>query len=149
MVWIVGILAFIVGLLIGWWIADRMCKRRFAEAEASWNTKLAAASTADAKPAAFAAPAPTPEAAADPDDLTKIEGIGPKIAELLTADGITTYAGLAAASRDRLAGVLEGGGPRYQMHDPTSWPAQADLAAAGRWDDLKELQDNLSGGRAE
>ena len=81
--------------------------------------------------------------------ITSIEGIGPKIAELLNADGISTYASLATAPRDRLAGVLEGGGPRYQMHDPTSWPAQADLAAAGRWDELKELQDNLSGGRAE
>ncbi len=43
MVWIVGIIALIVGLLIAWWIADRMCKRRFAEAEAEWNARLAAA----------------------------------------------------------------------------------------------------------
>ena len=43
--------------------------------------------------------------------------------------------------RDRAAGE------RFQMHDPTSWPDQAKLAAEGRWDELKELQDILQGGR--
>jgi len=35
------------------------------------------------------------------------------------------------------------------MHDPTTWPQQADLAANGKWDELKVLQDELNGGRPE
>jgi hypothetical protein len=35
------------------------------------------------------------------------------------------------------------------MHDPTTWPEQAKMAADGNWDELKTLQDNLKGGKAE
>ena len=44
--------------------------------------------------------------------------------------------------------ILDDAGPRYRMHDPASWPQQAGLAAAGQWDELEDLQDRLSGGRA-
>ena len=40
------------------------------------------------------------------DDLTQIEGIGPRRAERLNAAGIRTYAGLASRSRDEIAAVL-------------------------------------------
>lgn len=33
--------------------------------------------------------------------------------------------------------------------DPTSWPMQAELAANGEWDKLKEWQDNAKGGKIE
>jgi predicted flap endonuclease-1-like 5' DNA nuclease len=82
------------------------------------------------------------------DDLTLIEGIGPKISQLLEAAGVATYAALAAAERVTLVDILAAGGPRYQMHDPTSWPEQAALIAAGEWDTLKALQDRLVAGRA-
>ena len=82
-----------------------------------------------------------------PDDLTKVEGIGPKIAGLLNDDGITTFSALEAASVDRIQGILDRAGPRYRMHDPGTWPQQARRAAAGSWDDLEELQDRLKGGR--
>jgi len=42
---------------------------------------------------------------------------------------------------------LDAAGPRYQMHDPTSWPKQSQLAADGQWKELKVLQDELDGGR--
>ncbi len=83
------------------------------------------------------------------DDLKIIEGIGPKIAELLAADGITNFAELAQASQDQLKAVLEKGGSRYKMHDPTTWPQQALLASEGKMDELKALQDSLKGGKAE
>jgi len=42
---------------------------------------------------------------------------------------------------------LTDAGPRYQMHDPTSWPQQSGLAAKGKWEELKTLQDKLDGGK--
>jgi large subunit ribosomal protein L21 len=103
-----------------------------------------------------AAPAPEkkegPKAAvsksAKGDDLKKIEGIGPKIAELLAAGGLDTYAKVAASDADKMREILAEAGNRYKSHDPTSWPQQAAIAAEGKWDELKVLQDNLDGGRA-
>jgi len=42
---------------------------------------------------------------------------------------------------------LEAAGSRYKMHDPSTWPKQAELAAKGKWDQLAILQDELSGGK--
>ncbi|MCY7349956.1 MAG: DUF4332 domain-containing protein [Cytophagaceae bacterium] len=81
------------------------------------------------------------------DDLAKVEGIGPKIAELLVNDGITTFAQLAATPVERIQEILDAAGSAYTVHDPATWPKQAELAAAGNWDELKTLQDELKGGR--
>lgn len=81
------------------------------------------------------------------DDLKKIEGIGPKIAEILNAGGINTFADLASASVDKIKELLVAAGDRYKMHDPATWPKQAKLAADGQWDELKTLQDQLQGGK--
>lgn len=81
------------------------------------------------------------------DDLKIIEGVGPKIEELFNAAGINTWAELAETSADRLKEILTEAGSRYQMHDPTTWPQQAGLAAAGEWEELESLQERLDGGR--
>lgn len=81
------------------------------------------------------------------DDLTKIEGIGPKIAEIFAAKGISTFAELAKAKPAALKAILEEAGNRFKMHDPGTWPKQAKLAAAGKWDELAKLQDELKGGK--
>lgn len=81
------------------------------------------------------------------DDLKKIEGIGPKIADLLIEGGITTFAELAAAPVERVQEILDAAGPRYKIHDPSTWGKQAELAAAGKWDELKAWQDELNGGK--
>jgi large subunit ribosomal protein L27 len=94
-----------------------------------------------------AAPAPAAKAPAAADDLKKIEGIGPKIAELLNNAGITTFTILAGTEVDRLKAILADAGSRYQAHDPGTWPAQAEMAAAGEWDKLKAWQDELDGGK--
>ena len=83
----------------------------------------------------------------EPDDLLKIEGIGPKIAGILQDNDILTYAQLADAPVGRLHEILQGAGPRYRLADPASWPEQARLAAEERWEELQDLQDRLSGGR--
>jgi predicted flap endonuclease-1-like 5' DNA nuclease len=79
------------------------------------------------------------------DDLTLIEGIGPKIAALLKQQGIRTFADLAAMDTAQLNGILRAAGPRYRTARVDSWPEQARLAGAGAWDDLKSLQSRLSG----
>ena len=33
------------------------------------------------------------------------------------------------------------------MHDPKTWPKQAEMAAAGEWDKLSKWQDELKGGK--
>ena len=81
------------------------------------------------------------------DDLKIVEGIGPKIEQLLKDGGINTWAELAAAPVERLKEILDAAGPRYQIHDPSTWPAQAKFAAEGKWEDLKDYQDMLTGGR--
>ncbi|HIO97451.1 MAG TPA: formate dehydrogenase subunit gamma [Leucothrix sp.] len=81
------------------------------------------------------------------DNLKKIEGIGPKIEELLHAGGITTFSQLSQSQFDDLKAILNEAGPRYKMHNPKTWPEQAELADKGAWDELSELQDRLLGGR--
>jgi small subunit ribosomal protein S1 len=109
----------------------------------------AANAPAAAAPAAAVAPA-KPAAKADKgDDLKKIEGIGPKIEELLHNASIVTFADLSKAEPSAIKDILNAAGSRYQMHDPSSWPMQAEMAANGEWDKLKEWQDNAKGGKIE
>ncbi len=102
-------------------------------------------SAEEATPAVEDTTAATPEI--KPDDLKKIEGVGPKISQILTEAGIPTFEALSKADPDKLREILENAGSRYKMFDPTTWPEQAKLAAAGDWDTLKKLQDDLDGGR--
>ena len=81
------------------------------------------------------------------DDLIKIEGIGKKINELLAAENITTFKELSKLSAKKIKEILEAAGSKFSMHDPTSWPKQAKLAAAGKWDELDELQKELKAGK--
>jgi len=80
------------------------------------------------------------------DDLTKVEGIGPKISEVFQSAGIMTFADLASKSEENLKEILAGAGARYASKNPASWPKQAKMAADGKWDELKVWQDNTKGG---
>lgn len=83
---------------------------------------------------------------AEPDDLKKVEGIGPKIEGILHDAGIATFAALAATSVAQLEKIVrEDAGIRVAF--PDTWPEQAGLAAAGEWAALETLQDELKGGR--
>jgi predicted flap endonuclease-1-like 5' DNA nuclease len=76
-------------------------------------------------------------------DFTTIQGIGPAIAQLLIGRGITTWWSLAHADIDLLRSMLAEAGPKYQVHDPTSWPQQARLLANGQWERFRTLRDAL------
>jgi predicted flap endonuclease-1-like 5' DNA nuclease len=80
------------------------------------------------------------------DDLEVVVGIGPKIAKLLIARGITTWKALADTSVTFLREILDkDGGERFRVHNPGSWPHQALLLDEGKWDEFRELENRLEG----
>ena len=97
--------------------------------------------------AAGSTSAAVPAKKAVPDDLVLIEGIGPKINEIMAKAGITTFQQLADTSVDKLKELLKAAGGRFASHDPSTWPEQSALAAKGDWDAFKKLTDALDGGR--
>ena len=90
-------------------------------------------------------PAPA-GAVTEMDDLTKIEGIGPKICQVLQSAGIRTFADLAGHTPEKVRETMMGVDPSLGVHNPMTWPDQAKLARDGQWDELKILQDRLDGG---
>lgn len=117
-------IALLVGLVVWWWMDVRSRPREVPQRV----SQVAAAKVAD--------------------DLTRIEGIGPKISGLLQAAGISTFAELAGASVGRLQEIIAEAG-LTALADPRTWPEQASLAAQGQWERLEALQAELKGGRRE
>jgi predicted flap endonuclease-1-like 5' DNA nuclease len=148
--WLIIVIVVIV-LLIGWfwWSRRRQANAVIAAMPPALpqTEKLAPIAPTPATPTGEAIPEP-PVAAepANPDDLKRIEGIGPKIANLLQGAGFTTFNQLAAADVSELRAILNAAG-LAGLADPTSWPEQAQLAAAGQWAELETLQATLKGGR--
>ena len=81
------------------------------------------------------------------EDLTKIEGIGKKIALLLNKENIITYKDLAKTTIKKLQLILDTAGSTFNVHDPATWPKQAKLAASGDWESLSKLQEELKSGK--
>ncbi len=123
----------------------------------------AAAQPVAAKPAAKPKPAPKPAAAKSfvldttaakaagyklkgPNDLTVIEGIGPKINLLFNNAGFHTFAEVAKMTEAQMQKILDDAGPRYRLAKPGTWAKQADLAAQNKWEQLKSWQDELKHG---
>lgn len=81
----------------------------------------------------------------DSDELIKIEGIGPKIAEVFSNNGIKTFKELEDAKKETLLKILSEN--KLSVHDPSTWGKQAGLAKDEKWKELKVLQDKLDGGK--
>lgn len=165
------ILFFMLGLgLLLWWLLSQLLgrdyRRRIEELEArissleDQNTKLKdrnayleaelencrkSKATGVASASGIAAASAKPQK----DDLKIVEGIGPKIEKLFNDAGIYSFDQLAHTDSDRLKDILLGGGTRFQMHDPTTWPEQAAMARDGKWEELKKWQEELDGGKSE
>jgi len=77
------------------------------------------------------------------DDLRVIEGIGPKLQELLNKHHIFTFADLSKTKPEEIQQYLNDAGPQYSLHEPESWPHQAGMAAQGKWEELKKYQEVL------
>ena len=100
----------------------------------------------EAKAAPVAAKAKAKKATGKGDDLKKVEGIGPKIAETLNAAGISTFAELAKTDSAKISEIIA---DVRGNHVTETWPKQAQLAADGKWDELQKWQDELDGGVAK
>jgi predicted flap endonuclease-1-like 5' DNA nuclease len=81
------------------------------------------------------------------DDLKIVEGIGPKIEQLLYAARIYTWDDLSKTEVRVIQTILDKAGPNYKVHNPESWPFQAKLAAENKWDELKKWQNDHKAGR--
>ncbi len=123
------------------------CKRLTLSAEASFkaNTNIYGGAT---EAHSIVASAGAASAKSKKDDLKVVEGIGPKIETLFNDAGIHSFEQLANTPAERLKEILVAAGSRYQMHDPTTWPAQSKLAGDGKWEELKKWQDELNKGNA-
>ncbi len=141
-IWLGLLIAFLLGLLLGWWIWGCCRKKK------STHVETRDVSTASLAPKA----APAPKATVLPagiklNDLKIVEGIGPKIAQILNDNGINSWVELADASPEKIKEFLTEAGPRFQMANPGSWPKQARMAADGEWEALKKWQDEHDHGR--
>ncbi|MBT8321460.1 MAG: 30S ribosomal protein S2 [Eudoraea sp.] len=136
-----------------------VAKKEEAPVAKKEEAPVAKKETVEEAPAAAAAPveekketpakekkeAPKKEAA-KADDLTKIEGIGPKGAEALVNAGLDSFEKLSGAKADAIKEILTEASSRMAHLDPTSWPKQAKMAADGDWDKLKDWQDKAKAG---
>ena len=125
-------------------------KKETKKAEPKVEAKAAAPKKAEPKKAAPKKAAPKAKPAAKKatgkaDDLKKIEGIGPKISSTLVEAGVATFAELAKTKPAKISEIIAG---VRGNHVTDTWPAQAKLAADGKWDELKKWQDELDGGKA-
>ncbi|MFC0603609.1 50S ribosomal protein L21 [Winogradskyella pulchriflava] len=116
-------------------------KKETKKAEPKVEAKATAPKAEKAAPKAAAK-----KASGKADDLKKIEGAGPKAAEALVNAGYETFAKVAKAKPEELSNVLSEASSRLAHIVTDTWPKQAKLAAEGKWDELKELQDRLDGG---
>jgi predicted flap endonuclease-1-like 5' DNA nuclease len=76
----------------------------------------------------------------DSTNLQIIEGIGPKMQEILNENGIINLADLSKSSPDHLRSILDTYGDKYKIVDCSSWVAEANLAASGQWSSLIAAQ---------
>ncbi len=144
--WWLGIKVGIITALVIWWWLDQQNKKQ-KQPTIGFDTLVKDSSIPlpPEEPRSVKNRSVQKHVPATPDDLRKIEGIGPKIQATLQAAGIETFAQLASATPADLKQILVDAGIR--LGDPTTWPEQATLAAAENWEALKEFQSTLKGGR--
>ena len=131
---------FFIMVFLGWLAASRGWLKKEAEPTQTEHTHdLHAAGPA------LVEPVQDTHAVTGKDDLTSLEGIGPKVAKVLAGINITTFDDLAKADYAHLKTALDAAGYKYM--DPAGWIDQARFAAKGDMVGLKKLQDTLKGGR--
>mgnify|MGYP001131354401 CR=1 FL=1 len=80
-------------------------------------------------------------------DLTIVEGIGPKIQELFNKNNIKSWKSLSNCSAQKCQSILDKGGEAYRIHKPGTWPKQARMAYEGKWEKLLKWQNELDRGK--
>jgi predicted flap endonuclease-1-like 5' DNA nuclease len=151
---------FCWGLVVGFllaWLWDFFFWRRTAKVESVTDAAVASRASGVAAAASMAASMPGYVASTngttgahvaryEQDDIEQIEGIGPKIAELLRAQGLNTFSDLAATPVEKFSSILDAAGSRFKLANPGTWAEQAALAAKGDWAGFDQLTKELVAG---
>jgi predicted flap endonuclease-1-like 5' DNA nuclease len=147
----------LLGWLLNWWLCQCACKSNKSDQLNTIETSTSPVSKLVDTPK-HVSPATKPisidlaaaKAAGftikNANDLTVIEGIGPKINELFKDNGVKSFTDLAKQTVPQMRAILDKGGSRFRIANPVTWAQQAALAADNKWIDLKKLQSELSGG---
>lgn len=149
---------FLAGLFLGWllnWLFDKFF-RRGGSSGGSTSAMSYAPPVAPPPPAPPSAASIAAAAAGygftklkSPngyDNFEIIEGIGPKINEVLHNAGVHTFGQLANMDIPSISKILDAAGPNFKLANPESWCEQSRLCANGSWAALKKLQDELVAG---
>ena len=143
--WALGLLLVAVLFWI-WARRDALAEKRGQAMKAA--QEAARHAEALAKQAREQAEAELESAAAkdEPDDLCKIDGIGPVYQQLLRDAGLKTFADIASRSQAELTAIVQAAGKTRPASIET-WAEQAAYAAKGDWEGLRKFQDSLDSGR--
>ena len=148
---------FCWGLVVGFllaWLWDFFFWRRTTKVESVTDAAVASRASGVAAAASVAASMPRFGAGSggahvaryEQDDIEQIEGIGPKIAELLRAQGLKTFSDLAVTPVEKFSSILDAAGSRFKLANPGTWAEQAALAAKGDWAGFDQLTKELVAG---
>jgi predicted flap endonuclease-1-like 5' DNA nuclease len=143
---LVGLALIVIG--IGGWLIMLRPWEKFDDLKTPYYTgheEHAAAPVEAAAPAEVAAPVPETAGSEEADDLTLIEGVGPKSAEALKASGIATFAQVAKLSPAELEKAVKDQDVRL-VGTAEHWPRQAEIAATGDLTALEDYQRRMKGG---
>jgi len=145
-IWVGLLIAFLLGLLLGWWLWYGF-KRSFLDIEEEkdmWERKyneLSSSKKSVKKKVTAKATSVALPKGVKLNDLTVVEGIGPKISQILKDGGVRTWQELADSPVEFIQKLLNEAGNRYKLANPGSWPKQAKMAANGEWEKLQAWQD--------
>ena len=140
------LILMIVSAVIGWLIARWITSSNIEQLRENLLTKSTILENCFDKKHSYKQ-SELPVVATGRDNLKVIEGIGPKIEELLNSNGVTTFGHLAQTDMANIQYMLQRAGAQFRMHDPTTWREQSALARDGKWDELGDLQEKLDGGK--
>ncbi len=143
-IWLGLLLAFLLGILVGWWIFGCCWKKKYLALKDKQDHAPVNSMTSKSAAVSSFSERSTPKnipAGIKLNDLKIVEGIGPKISEILRDNGIKTWWDLADTKPETIKEYLKAAGSRFQMANPGSWPKQAKMAAQGKFDELQKWQD--------
>lgn len=153
---LIGLIVAVSGVLLLGWLLWRLWARDEEEISPVVEIEIPEAPPAEPsvevgeedQDALLSVEAETPSPPEEVDDLKAIEGIGPKISQVLREAGVATFAELASLDADGIQAILTAADPRLgRLADASTWPAQAALAADGDWEALSSFQAELKGGQ--
>jgi len=133
------VLALLLGLIVGWLLRSIRATAQLRAARAAHTTHATHRPAEPVTQPNATTPGPIDEQAlvdevvveAAGDDLTRIDGVGPEVVELLRGIGVQSFDALADTEVSLLKTMLADAGPGLAGHVPDEWPTEA-ARLAGR-----------------